>query len=275
MKLLLVVLFVSILSYGSVYGEADNFTIATAEWGQASYSSNKGTHATITVDEPDMNRHPNVIDYIWVTIHSDSDPDLAGTKMTLFETDFDTGVFQRDVIFSDSPPSGNGFLHVTNGDTIYIKYIDTTIPANYTLTDSRQKQTKNGIEVHASALTGQWGPPMIRAPASDLRIMDINKESTIDIPLSVDKQIMFVSDLQSNMDKILPFVYIVQIQNEQGKVESLSWLTGNLTASQKIMPGVTWIPFSEGLYTATVFVWEAINNPTAYSPPVTLEFEVQ
>lgn len=275
MKLLLAFMLASILLYNTAFGTADDFTIATAEWSQASYSSNEGTHATVTVIEPDMNRHSKAIDYIWTTIHSDSDPDLAGTKMTLFETGFDTGVFEREIIFSDSPPSGQGFLHVVNGDTIYIKYIDTTVPANYTLTDSRHEVTENGIEIHASAITGLWGPPMIRAPASDLRVMDINKESTIDIPVLVEQQVMFVSDLQSNMNRTLPFVYIVQIQNEQGKVESLSWLAGNLTAFQKITPGVTWIPFSEGMYTATAFVWEAINNPTAHSPPLTLEFTVQ
>ena len=90
-----------------------------------------------------------------------------------------------------------------------------------------------------------------------------------------DQQVMFVSDLESQTDETQPFVYLVQITDDQNRVESLSWITGNLTAFQKLTPGVTWIPFSEGTYTATAFVWEAINNPTAHSPPITLEFMVQ
>ncbi len=177
-------------------------------------------------------------------------------------------------MFSDTLPSGQGFLHVTSGDTIHVKYLDITVPVNYTLIKHMHRETENGIEVQASAVTGVWGPPMERAPASDLRITDIHK-SVIDLPVLVDQQIMLVSDLQSNMDETLPFVYLVQIKNEQNKVESLSWITGNLTSSQTLTLGVTWIPFSEGWYTATAFVWEAIDNPTAHSPPVTLEFQVQ
>ena len=253
------------------------FTVATADWSQASYSSNSGTKATVTVTDPDMNKHPNTTDYVWTTIHSDSDPDLTGTRMVLFETGFDTGIFEREIVFSGSPPSGKGFLHVESGDTIHIKYIDTTVPGNYTLDDdSRYKTTENGIEVHAYAITGIWGPPMIRIPASDLRLMDISKESTLDAAsVPANQQVMFVSDLESQTDETQPFVYLVQITDDQGRVESLSWITGNLTASQKLTPGVTWIPFSEGTYTATAFVWEAIDNPTAHSPPITLEFTVQ
>lgn len=263
-----------LLFSNSVFGVSSDFTLATAKWEQASYSSNAGTHAVVTVTDPDMNKHPEAIDYIWTTIHSDSDPDLAGTKMNLFETGFDTGVFKKEIIFSDTPPSGQGFLHVASGDTIHVKYLDTTVPANYTLVKYMHKETENGINVQASAVTGLWGPPMVRAPASDLRVMDIHK-SMIDIPVSVDQQIMLVSDLQSNMDETLPFVYLVQIKNDQNKVESLSWITGNLISFQTLAPGVTWIPFSEGWYTATAFVWEAIDNPTAHSPPITLEFQVQ
>ena len=275
--LLAVTLLVSSLALSSVAFGFSEFTVATAEWSQASYSSNSGTKATVMVTDPDMNKHPNTTDYIWVTINSDSDPDLAGTRMVLFETGFDTGVFEREIVFSDSPPSGKGFLHVQSGDTIHVKYIDATVPDNYTLDDdSRYKTTENGVEVHAYAVTGIWGPPMIRIPVSDLRLMDISKESTLDaVSVPTDQHVMFVSDLESQTDETQRFVYLVQITDDQDRVESLSWITGNLTAFQKLTLGVTWIPFSEGTYTATAFVWEAINNPTAHSPPMTLEFVVQ
>ena len=142
MKFFLVTVFLlsSIALPSAVFGDSE-FTMAVAEWSQASYSSNSGTKATVTVTDPDMNKHPNTTDYIWATIHSDSDPDLVGTRMVLFETGFDTGIFEREIAFSDSPPSGKGFLHVQSGDTIYVKYVDTTVPDNYTLGDDSRDKT--------------------------------------------------------------------------------------------------------------------------------------
>lgn len=276
MKFLLMLFLTSALLFSnSIFGMSSDFTLATAKWEQASYSSNAGTHAVVTVTDPDMNKHPEVIDYIWTTIHSDSDPDIAGTKMNLFETGFDTGIFKKEIIFSATPPSGQGFLHVVSGDTIFVKYLDTTVPANYTLVKHMHKKTENGIEVRASAVTGLWGPPMERAPASNFMVLDIRKTPIENNLIAVDQQIRLVSDLENQMSRIQPFAYLVQIQNEQNQVESLSWLTGNLTASQKINLGTTWIPIKEGKYFATVFVWESIDNPTALSPPLPLEIFVK
>jgi len=261
---------------GLSYGFQDDFTVAQVEWNKFSYSHEEGTKATVTVIDPDMNKYPNAIDYLWVSIHSDSDPDLEGTRMTLFETSFDSGRFEREITFVGSPPSGRGFLHVVSGDTIAAKYVDTSFPANYTLPDSsRIIMTEKGIEVTASAIVGLRGPPLERLPASNFRLLSLEKEPVKDNSILVDQQVQLVSDLENTQNRTQPFAYLVQIKNEQDKVESLSWLTGNMTSFQKISSGVTWIPPKEGSYIATVFVWESIDNPAALSPPLKLEIRVK
>ena len=257
----------------STFAESEHSTVADLHWKEASFPSHAGTKATITVTDHDMNKHPEIVDYVWVEVYSDSDG--TGFRMTLFETGFDTGVFRGDVIFAKTSPSGGGFLHAVDGDTIIAKYADTNFPSDYVSKLGNIVVSEDKIEMSATALVGSTGPPLEKAPASNFMILDIRKSPIKDNRVAVDQQIRFVSDLENQMNRIQPFAYIVQIQNEQNQVESLSWLTGNLTSFQKINPGVTWIPFKEGKYTATVFVWESVDNPTALSPPISMEINVK
>lgn len=256
----------------AAFAESENST-ADIQWKEAAFSSHAGTKAIITVTDHDMNKHPAVIDYIWIEVHSDSD--RAGFRMTLFETDFDSGVFRGDVVFAETFPSGGGFLYAVDGDTITAKYEDTNFPSDYVSELGNVIVLEDKIEMFATALVGNTGPPLERAPASNFMILDIQKNPIKDNLVAVDQQIRLVSDLENQMDKIQPFAYLVQIQNNQNQVESLSWLTGNLTASQKINLSVSWIPIKEGKYFATVFVWESIDNPTALSPPISMELFVK
>ena len=89
----------------------------------------------------------------------------------------------------------------------------------------------------------------------------------------VNKQIQITADIVNNQDKPQPFAYLVQIQNQDGVVISLSWLTGSLDSSQTLSPAQSWVPTIPGIYTAQIFVWEGIDNPSALSPPLTMKIE--
>ena len=90
----------------------------------------------------------------------------------------------------------------------------------------------------------------------------------------VNKQIQITSDVTNGQDRTQPFAYLVQIQNQDGVVVSLSWLTGSLDAGQSLNPSQSWIPTSPGTYTAQIFVWTGINNPDALSPPLHMMINV-
>ncbi|MDE1767662.1 MAG: hypothetical protein KGI27_15520, partial [Thaumarchaeota archaeon] len=70
------------------------------------------------------------------------------------------------------------------------------------------------------------------------------------------------------------FAYIVQIQDKDGTIESLSWLSGMLLPSQTLSPSVSWTPSKAGNYTVQVFVWQSLNNPNSLSPPVFTDLTV-
>lgn len=270
-KLLVIVLIgFSIIIPLTSFEELSDFTVANIHWKEAGFSSHEGTKATIIVTDPDMDLYPNAIDYVWIVIYSDADN--MGFKMPLFETDFDSGIFEGDVIFTGTAPSGRGILHTVHGDTITAKYIDKNFPANYADFQSTIL-TEGGMEIFVTAMVGGSSPPLERVPTSNFRLM-MGKEP-IDNSVLVDRQISLVSDLENQQNYTQPFAYLVQIQNDKNQVVSLSWLAGNLTSFQKITSGVTWIPFEVGSYTATAFVWESIDNPNALSPPLSLEINVE
>jgi hypothetical protein len=90
----------------------------------------------------------------------------------------------------------------------------------------------------------------------------------------VNKQVQITSDVTNNQDKTQPFAYLVQIQNQDGVVVSLSWLAGSLDPGQSLNPSQSWIPVLPGTYTAQIFVWAGINNPDALSPPLNMVITV-
>ena len=90
----------------------------------------------------------------------------------------------------------------------------------------------------------------------------------------VNKQVQITSDVTNGQDKTQPFAYLVQIQNQDGVVVSLSWLTGSLDSGQSLNPSQSWTPVLPGTYTAQIFVWAGINNPDALSPPLNMMITV-
>ena len=92
--------------------------------------------------------------------------------------------------------------------------------------------------------------------------------------VEVGKQIQIAADLRNAQDFEQDFAYIVQIQDENGVTVSLSWITGTLTADQSFSPSLSWIPSEVGQYTATIFVWQSIDNPSALSPTLSLTINV-
>ncbi len=90
----------------------------------------------------------------------------------------------------------------------------------------------------------------------------------------VNKQVQITSDVTNHQDRPQPFAYLVQIQNQDGVVVSLSWLSGSLDPGQSLNPSQSWTPVMPGTYNAQIFVWAGINNPDALSAPLTMKITV-
>jgi hypothetical protein len=56
---------------------------------------------------------------------------------------------------------------------------------------------------------------------------------------------------------------------------SLSWINGTINPQSSFSPSTSWIPQEAGDYSTVFFVWESLDNPSALSPPVEIEFAVK
>jgi hypothetical protein len=230
------------------------WNIGEVQWLEASYPA-LGTGVVRVVD-PDLNLNPEAVDNFDANVWSDSD--AGGITLTVTETNEATGIFEGTVFFTVADDSSGHRLRVAEGDTITAEYKDNTLPDPYTTADQ--------LDITATSIIGTIVPPLERAPASGIRVVDAFGNSLGEI--SVDQQVQITSDLANGQDRAQAFAYLVQVQDNNGVTVSLAWITGSLTAGQSFSPALSWIPNAPGKYTATAFVWESVDNPTALSPPV-------
>ena len=237
------------------------WNIGEVQWLEASYPAS-GT-GVVRIIDPDMNLDPEAVDNFDADVWSDSD--AGGIDLTVTETNEATGIFEGTVFFTTTDESSGHRLRVAEGDTVTAEYQDNTLPDPYTTADE--------LDIAATSLIGTVVPPLERAPAANLRTVDAFGNSLDTV--SVDQQVQISADLANGQDREQSFAYLVQIQDKNGVTVSLAWITGSLSAGQSFSPALSWIPTQAGTYTATAFVWESVDNPTALSPPVSTTVKVQ
>ena len=236
------------------------WNIAEVSFGDSSVSASGST--LVRMVDGDYDLDPDVLNTKVVDLTSDSDS--GGIQMTLTETDLDSGVFEGTLFFTTSGASSGSILRVSEGDSVTLEFEDTTLPSPYLSSDK--------LTVASTVTIGTAFPPLERAPAANARVVDAFGNSVAEV--SVDQQVQIAADVANGQSKDQSFAYLVQVQDASGVTVSLSWITGSLTAGQSLSPAMSWIPTASGSYTATVFVWESVDNPTALSPTTTVDIDV-
>jgi hypothetical protein len=233
--------------------------------GEASFDSSvasAGGSAVFTVVDPDENLDSTITDAFTVSVFSDSD--AGGFTLTMSETDEDTGVFEGTVYFTADAATSGSNIRVSEGDTVTAEYTDETLPEPYTTSDD--------LTIAGTLTIGTAFPPLERAPAANARVVDAFGSSVAEV--SSGQQVQIAADVSNGQSKDQAFAYLVQVQDGNGVTVSLAWITGSLTAGQSMSPALSWTPDASGTYTATVFVWESVDNPTALSPTVSVDIDV-
>ena len=253
------------LSVSFEYSDSESPLVASAlirwnvgevQWLEASYAATGS--GIVRVIDPDMNLNPNAVDNLDMVAYSETF--LGGITLTVTETQEASGIFEGTVEFDPDEASQGHRLQVTEGDIVTAEYDDTTLPDDDDLT------------ITATTLIGSIVPPLERAPASNPAIVDAFGNSLASV--SADQQVQITADLTSGQDRDQDFAYLVQIQNEDGVTIALSWITGTLGAGATFSPSQSWTPSETGSYTATIFVWESVSNPTALSPQLSITIDV-
>ncbi len=158
----------------------------------------------------------------------------------------------------------------------------------------------------SSILVAYAVPPMERVELSNLEILDI------DNPMNVyaNNQYVIRADYQPNFPDT-KYVILYQITNDDGQVILLNWLEGYqqeltqqsspLVCGNEICPDeqthsqyhvcddelceekphaqkfveTSWTPTVPGTYRIGIFAWEGMDNPSALSPPLRMDVEVE
>ena len=233
-----------------------------AEAGFDTSSASAGGSAVLTVTDADENTNSGIIDTFTAAVFSDSDN--GGFTLTMNETDEDTGVFEGTVFFTSDAATSGSSLRVSEGDTVTAEYSDKTLPEPYTDSDD--------LTVASTLTIGTAFPPLERAPAANARVVDAFGSSVAEV--SAGQQVQIAADVSNGQSGDQAFAYLVQVQDGDGVTVSLAWITGSLTAGQSMSPALSWTPSDSGSYTATVFVWESVDNPTALSPTTSVDIDV-
>ena len=235
------------------------WNVGEVQWLEASYAATGS--GVVRIIDPDMNINPDAVDSIDAVVYSETF--IGGIELTLTETQEASGIFEGTVEFDPESASDGHRLQVTEGDIVTAAYEDETLP---------KPDNGDTLEITATTLIGSIVPPLERAPASNPAIVDAFGNSLASV--SVDQQVQITADLTSGQDRDQDFAYLVQIQNEDGVTVELSWIAGTLGAGATFNAAQSWTPDATGSYTATIFVWESVSNPTALSPQLSITIDV-
>lgn len=81
--------------------------------------------------------------------------------------------------------------------------------------------------------------------------------------INVNQKFYIAADLYHDGDSPQPFVYIVQIADEDGSTILLKWIAGEMDPEQQLNIAVSWTPTTPGTYTIQTFLWDGIHSQNA------------
>ncbi|HEY8140371.1 MAG TPA: sialidase family protein [Nitrososphaera sp.] len=78
-----------------------------------------------------------------------------------------------------------------------------------------------------------------------------------------------ITALVKNVQRVdQTFAYVLQIVDNKGVAQHISWQTGTLSRGENIEAVASWIAEKEGNYAASIFVWDDMENPSILSDPI-------
>lgn len=77
------------------------------------------------------------------------------------------------------------------------------------------------------------------------------------------QQVQISADVVNKQATPQTFVYIVQIVEDNGVIQKLTWISASLNPQQSLSPAISWTPTKPGTYTAQIYVWDSIKDANA------------
>jgi len=217
-----------------------------------SFLSNESV--SIRVIDPDLNLNPESLDQIPIKVFSDSD--IAGVKVTAVETSERSGVFVATIILTQNNSSSGQRLFAMPGDEIFAKYNDYTLPKPYTTSDN--------LEITTFARVGSSIPSLEKLTISSIILTDSSGKPKKSF--QENNQIQIVGSIKNEQIINQKFVLLIQIKDNTESVESISWMSGELSGNQILDVSQSWLPQNSGIFSIETFVWNSIEDQIALTP---------
>lgn len=223
-----------------------------------------GETMIVTVEDPDANRDPDVIDVI-EDLRMFTETDAVGNEFDAVETGANTGIFTVQV------PIVEGFesdaIRAEIGDKITIEYTD-EFPADYDPDDEDEKEFTHTVIVGKVSSTGTVGnttpsKPEVKDSAGD-KLDEVN----------VGQQIVLTTTVVNNLDEDQPFLAIIEVRDSNAVTLFLGWQSGVLNENGDAEVGLSFEPNEPGTYTVRTFVIRSLSNPDILSGVEESEFTV-
>jgi len=229
-----------------------SWNVGTIQFSKENFLSDSS--ATIRVIDLDMNLNPEALDHIPIQLYSDSD--IAGIEVNAVETSESSGLFIATISLSQTSSSSGNRLYSLPGDEIFAKYDDYTLPKPYSTSDNLGIETFAGID---SAI-----PPINLLENSQILLSDSLGNQLLSF--SPNNRMQIVGTVTNDQNFKQKFVYLFQVKNTTGSVESISWIQGELSPKKSLDVSQSWIPKKSGIYQIETFVWNSLNNQMALAP---------
>jgi hypothetical protein len=217
---------------------------------------NIGERMALTINDPDQNRNPDVVESVQVTVTSDTYP--AGVTIELTETGTDTGVFTTQIELVTGLPEANE-IQVSIGDTVTIEYVDPFNAAGEqeTLTETAVVgiRPELPVTVEQGQITDELGNVLEVVDVGDLVLVQgtFTNEDIVDVTVTL----------------------VVRIDDELGVTVHLGVATITVAPGQTATLSVSWVPQAPGTYTVTITAWDSLAARTPLTQtPQTFTVEV-
>lgn len=103
-----------------------------------------------------------------------------------------------------------------------------------------------------------------RAEIKDPRLLNSFGEALSE-NINTYQQVQISADVANKQTTPQTFVYIVQIVEDNGVIQKLTWISASLNPQQSLSPAISWTPTKPGTYTAQIYVWDSIKDANALS----------
>jgi hypothetical protein len=214
-----------------------------------------GDTMTVTIEDPDANRDPDVIDVI-ANLRAFTNSDAVGEDFDAVETGPNTGIFSVQILIVDDFESDA--IRADIGDTITIEYSD-EFPADYDQDDEDEKEFTETVTV---GKIGENGVTENVSPSSP----EVKDFSGGDIDeVNVGQQVVLSTTIANNVDADQPFVALVEVRDSDEATIFLAWQTGILDSNDDAEVGLSFMPDKPGTYSIRTFVISSLSDPQILS----------